>query len=66
MVNHWQKPVLLLQRLIKQHMFDEAGDGYIVDAGCGSGSATIAALLSGMNAIAYDKDPAMVEGTDSR
>jgi len=40
--------------------------GFIVDAGSGSGSGTIAALQCGMNAMAYDQDPDMVRATATR
>ena len=51
-----------------RHMHDASGSkaGWILDAGCGSGSATIAALRCGMNAIAYDNSDDMVKGVLQR
>jgi ribosomal protein L11 methylase PrmA len=41
-------------------------DAFIVDAGCGSGSATLAALRMGMYAIGYDCDEQAVKGVTDR
>jgi len=63
-VNEWQKPVMLLMRLISQHM--KLSGGCILDAGCGSGSALVAALKCGMNVLAYDNDSTQIAGASSR
>ena len=60
----WQKLQVLLKAIIAQHMLVDGA--FVVDAGCGSGSATMAALRMGLNAIAYDKNPAAVKGVGER
>ena len=63
-VSIWQKPQVLLKALIAQHMLVDGA--FVVDAGCGSGSGTMAALRMGLNAIAYDKNPVVVKGVIER
>lgn len=61
---NWQKPQLVASRLIAQHMLVE--NAWILDAGCGSASATMSALNAGMNAIAYDHQNKIVKGVVDR
>ena len=49
----WQKPLKLLMSLISRYGFFK--NGWILDAMCGSGSSSHAAILSGMNAFLFDE-----------
>ncbi|KAK3279685.1 hypothetical protein CYMTET_12441 [Cymbomonas tetramitiformis] len=74
-VNNHQKPLALLMELIQCHMLgDNPGkvddDGHplnwILDACCGVGSTSMAAIRCGLNAIGFDHDPYMVSSTQQR
>ncbi|KAK3243485.1 hypothetical protein CYMTET_46864 [Cymbomonas tetramitiformis] len=74
-VNPRQKPQALLKGFIETHMLgedptatDENGHpkNWILDACCGVGSTSMAALRSGMNVIAFDNDPYMVSSAGMR
>ena len=67
-VNTHQKPLLLLANLLETHGKGPppCNQNWVLDAGCGSGSASHAALLSGMNVIAFDYDEDMVQMTTER
>ena len=39
---------------------------WVLDAGCGSGTASVAAIMLGMNAYAFDMDKGCVDGTLAR
>ena len=67
-VNTHQKPLLLLANLLETHGKGPppCNQNWVLDAGCGSGSASHAALLSGMNVIAFDYDEDMVQTTTER
>ena len=59
-----QKPLALLQRIY--HIMNCKDGDTVLDLGCGSGSASHAALLMGMNAMAIDNNPIQVRGTIER
>ena len=74
-----QKPQHLLEELINCHMMGPApftgvthnampdsSTNWILDAGCGVATATVAALRCGLNAVAFDKDPDMVSAATQR
>jgi hypothetical protein len=74
-VNPHQKPQALLTEMINVHMLgddptntDDNGHpfNWILDACCGVGSTSMAALRAGMNVIAFDNDPFMVSSTGMR
>ena len=74
-VNPHQKPQALLKEFIEIHMLGEdptATDdnghpqNWILDACCGVGSTSMAALRAGMNVIAFDNDPYMVSSASMR
>lgn len=60
----YQKPISLLYHQICQHMAVKGG--WILDAGCGSGSASVAALHAGMNVLAYDHCDITADGARAR
>ena len=51
----WQKPLKLIKKLITSYGFVK--DAWVLDAMCGSGSTSHAALLCGMNSFMFDKVP---------
>ena len=74
-----QKPQHLLEELIGCHMMGPApftgvthnampdsSTNWILDAGCGVATATVAALRCGLNAVAFDNDPDMVIAATQR
>ncbi|KAK3252915.1 hypothetical protein CYMTET_37821 [Cymbomonas tetramitiformis] len=74
-VNNHRKPQALLMELIQCHMLgdnpgkmDENGHplNWILDACCGVGSASMAAMRCGMNAIGFDHDQFMVSSAQQR
>ncbi|KAK3241315.1 hypothetical protein CYMTET_48908 [Cymbomonas tetramitiformis] len=74
-VNNHQKPLALLMELIQCHMLgdnpgkvDESGHplNWILDACCGVGSTSMAAMRCGMNAIGFDHDQYMVSSAQQR
>ncbi|KAK3250333.1 hypothetical protein CYMTET_40273 [Cymbomonas tetramitiformis] len=74
-VNNHQKPIALLMELIQCHMLgdnpgkvDENGHplNWILDACCGVGSTSMAAMRCGMNAIGFDHDQYMVSSAQQR
>ncbi|KAK3235236.1 hypothetical protein CYMTET_54562 [Cymbomonas tetramitiformis] len=74
-VNNHQKPQALLMELIQCHMLgdnpgktDENGHplNWILDACCGVGSTSMAAMRCGMNAIGFDHDQYMVSSAQQR
>ncbi|KAK3251757.1 hypothetical protein CYMTET_38922 [Cymbomonas tetramitiformis] len=74
-VNNHQKPLALLMELIQCHMLgdnpgkvDEDGHplNWILDACCGVGSTSMAAIRCGLNAIGFDHDPYMVSSAQQR
>ncbi|KAK3266122.1 hypothetical protein CYMTET_25225 [Cymbomonas tetramitiformis] len=74
-VNNHQKPLALLMELIQCHMLgdnpgkvDENGHplNWILDACCGVGSTSMAAMRCGMNAIGFDHDQYMVSSAQQR
>jgi len=60
----WQKPLELLEKLLKTYGFSEGG--WVLDAFCGSGSTSVAATLVGLNSFAFDKKAFKVEATRYR
>jgi SAM-dependent methyltransferase len=69
-ISSWQKPIKLISRFLALHgrpsNDHEGGEAWVLDAGCGSGTASIAAILLGMNAYAFDMDESCVKGTKAR
>ncbi|KAK3274850.1 hypothetical protein CYMTET_16989 [Cymbomonas tetramitiformis] len=74
-VNNHQKPLALLMELIQCHMLgnnpgkvDDDGHplNWILDACCGVGSTSMAAMRCGLNAIGFDHDPYMVSSAQQR
>ena len=72
----WQKPIKLILRFILLHGRPNSEDPadetswekrpWVMDAGCGSGTASLAAILLGMNAYAFDERQHCVDGTIAR
>ncbi|KAK3243487.1 hypothetical protein CYMTET_46866 [Cymbomonas tetramitiformis] len=74
-VNNHQKPQALLMELIQVHMLGENPGkldehdrplNWILDACCGVGSTSMAALRCGMKVIGFDHDPFMVSSAQMR
>ena len=74
-VNNHQKPQALLMELIQVHMLGENPGkldehdrplNWILDACCGAGSTSMAALRCGMNVIGFDHDAFMVSSAQQR
>jgi hypothetical protein len=75
-VSTWQKPIKLILRFILLHGrpdWEDPDKGtataqrpWVMDAGCGSGTASIAAILLGMNCYAFDEKQLCVDGTMAR
>ncbi|KAK3235784.1 hypothetical protein CYMTET_54048 [Cymbomonas tetramitiformis] len=70
-----QKPQHLLIELINCHMMgpapfarlnNDSSPNWILDAGCGVATATMAALRCGLNAVAFDSDQDMVNAASQR
>ncbi|KAK3275114.1 hypothetical protein CYMTET_16746 [Cymbomonas tetramitiformis] len=70
-----QKPQHLLMDLINCHMMgpapfarlnNDSSPNWILDAGCGVATATMAALRCGLNAVAFDSDQDMVQAASQR
>ncbi|KAK3275116.1 hypothetical protein CYMTET_16748 [Cymbomonas tetramitiformis] len=70
-----QKPQHLLMDLINCHMMgpapfarlnNDSSPNWILDAGCGVATATMAALRCGLNAVAFDSDQDMVNAASQR
>ena len=57
----WQKPLQLIKDLIDVYGFLQ--NGWVLDAFCGSGATSHAALLMGMNSFAFDKSKYKVDAT---
>ena len=60
----WQKPLELLEKLLKTYGFSEGG--WVLGAFCGIGSTSVAAILVGLNSFAFDKKAFKVEATRYR
>ncbi|KAK3263655.1 hypothetical protein CYMTET_27542 [Cymbomonas tetramitiformis] len=72
---HQKKPQHLLMDLINCHMMrpapfarlhNDSSPNWILDAGCGVATATMAALRCGLNAVAFDSDQDMVLAASQR
>ena len=64
----WQKPIKLIVRFILLHgrPNQDSGKYWVLDAGCGAGTASLAAIMLGMSAYAFDMDKSCVDGTLAR
>ena len=63
-LNADQKPIALIQHIY--HILNGKPADTVLDLGCGSASASHAALLLGMNAMAIDHDPVQTRGALER
>ena len=66
----YQKPLLLFDRILSTLCFrphdNEDDRPWIMEVGCGTGSASHAALELGFNVMAFDDNPVMVDATRRR
>ena len=60
----WQKPLALIRTLIDRYGFFR--NGWVLDAMCGSGTTTHAAILSGMNSFLFDSNDWKVKAALNR